>query len=129
MLSGMRWTLLIAAASLSTACGASGTHQLSAYRIVDQTTDPETGEIVYRGVAEDGSGGTVEIYAGASAVPAPGHAAGAPAFRAPPRHARAHRRPRWAMSHRFARRWRGHHHHRGPPAGGADADHRGPGCH
>ncbi|MBX3268738.1 MAG: hypothetical protein KF729_00670 [Sandaracinaceae bacterium] len=121
----MRWTLLIAAASLSTACGASTTHQLSAYRIVDQTTDPRTGEIVYRGVAEDGSGGTVEIYAGPSAATAQrGHAASAPAFRAPPPHARAHRRPRWAMSHRFARRWRGHRHHRAP-----DADHRGPGCH
>lgn len=131
MLLGMQYRLLplLALGVLASACGASAPpRSLEAYRIVSQSTDPATGQVIYHGVAEDGSGATVQIYGGQGQVavarsgPAP-LVRRAPAFRRHRRMWRRHAMRREAMRQRMAQRWQGrrgrHHAHRGP---------HGPGC-
>ncbi|MCB9592968.1 MAG: hypothetical protein H6719_09575 [Sandaracinaceae bacterium] len=98
-------------------CGASApTRSLEAYRIVSQSTDPTTGQVVYHGVAEDGSGATVQIYGGAGQVAVQRAPAARPRGRHGWRHPRMRRRQaarRQVMRQRFAEHMRGQPHGHG----------------
>jgi len=110
-----RLPLVVAAVLLATGCGAASQRStLESYRIVRSDVDPATGQVVHLGVAEDGSGATIRVYADGETMTVVDPRAVRLQQRFEARQRRIARRRhvrRWRRWHRHRRRaWRRHGH-------------------